>query len=89
MGDRRAFQEGTLDYFELLDLLMDTVSQEVLQKGLNPPLFHVFSETVIPCPSEETGLFDEFPIWPVELDQVRGAIHATAGIEAHHFAFEG
>ena len=71
LGDRRAFHDGTVKYFELLDLFMNTVSHEVVEKGLAPPLFHVFSETVIPCPSEETGLFDEFPIWPVELDQVR------------------
>lgn len=70
MGDRRAFQEGTLDYFQLLGLFMNTVTHEVVAKGLAPPLFHVFSETIVPCPSEETGLFDEFPIWPVELDQV-------------------
>lgn len=71
MGDRREFQDGTLYYFQLLDLFMSTVSQEVVAKGLAPPLFHVFSETLIPCPPEETGLFEEFPTWPVELDQVR------------------
>ena len=50
---------------------MTPVSQEVVGKGLELPLFHIFSETLIPCPSGETGLFDEFPTWPVELDQVR------------------
>ena len=50
---------------------MTTVSHEVVGKGLEPPLFHIFSETLNPCPSGETGLFDEFPTWPVELDQVR------------------
>ena len=71
MGDRREFQDGSLYYYELLDLFMTTVSQQVVGKGLEAPLFHIFSETLIPCPSEETGLFDEFPTWPVELDQVR------------------
>ena len=70
MGDRREFQDGTLDYVQLLDLFMLTVSQEVVAKGLASPLFHVFSEALVPCPSEATGLFDEFPTWPVELDQV-------------------
>lgn len=50
---------------------MDTVSQEVVRKGLEPPRFHVFSETIKPCPSADFGLFDEFPTWPVALDQVR------------------
>ena len=71
MGDRRAFQEGTLEYFALLEQFMDTVSTEVTKKGLDPPLFHIFSETIIPCPSSDTGLFDEFPTWPVALDEVR------------------
>lgn len=71
MGDRRAFQGSSLDYFRLLDVFMDTVSQEVMAMGLEAPLFHVFSETLIPCPSEESGLFDEFPTWPIELDEVR------------------
>lgn len=61
LGDRREFQAGTLEYFQLLDLLMQTVSHGVLGKGLKPPLFHVFSETLAPCPSEATCLFDEYP----------------------------
>ena len=74
LGDRREFQEGSVDYFQLLDLFMDTVSREVVGKGLERPQFHIFSETVIPCPSAQTGLFDEFPTWPVELDEVRPRI---------------
>eukprot|EP00904_Undaria_pinnatifida_P012050 jgi/Undpi1/7976/HiC_scaffold_24.g10448.m1 len=70
MGDRRAFQAGTLEYFNLLEAFMGTVSSEVVNKGLEPPLFHVFSETLMPCPSSETGLFDEFPWWPVVRDQI-------------------
>ena len=48
---------------------MDTVSKEAARKELQPPLFHVFSETLFPCPPEDTGIFDEFPSWPVH--QVR------------------
>lgn len=74
MGDRREFQDGTLNYFRLLDVFMHTVSQTVVGKGLAPPLFHIFSETLLPCPSEQSGFFDEFPAWPVQLDQVRGKL---------------
>lgn len=71
MGDRRAFQDGNnADYFQLLELLMETIVEDVVNMGLPKPLFHIFSETLAPCPSEETGLFDEFPTWPVSLDQV-------------------
>lgn len=69
MGDRRGFLGESLEYFHLLEVFMDTVTKEVVGKGLEPPLFHVFSETLVPCPTEETGLFDEFPTWPVH--QVR------------------
>lgn len=73
MGDRREFQDGNLEYFQLLELIMKTIAEEVVYMGLPKPLFHIFSETLAPCPSEETGLFDEFPTWPVSLDQVRKA----------------
>lgn len=69
MGDRRAMLGESLGYFYLLEQFMDTVSKEVVRKGLVPPLFHVFSETLIPCPQDDTGIFDEFPSWPVH--QVR------------------
>lgn len=70
MGDRREFQDGNLEYFQLLELVMSTIEAEVVDKGLPKPLFHIFSETLVPCPSGETGLFDEFPTWPVDVDQV-------------------
>ncbi|CAM9532516.1 unnamed protein product, partial [Laminaria digitata] len=76
MGDRRAFQDGSLDYFGHLEVFMDKVRQEVVGMGLETPLFHIFSETLVPCPSEETGLFDEFPIWPVKLDQIPACLEA-------------
>eukprot|EP00904_Undaria_pinnatifida_P013664 jgi/Undpi1/9428/HiC_scaffold_27.g11885.m1 len=65
MGDRRAILGESGQYFLLLERFMGTVSAEVVRRGLEPPLFHVFSETLLPCPSEDTGLFDEFPSWPV------------------------
>lgn len=71
MGDRRAYQGGSLDYFRLLDVFMNTFSEEVVGMGLKTPLFHIFSETLLQCPSLETALFDEFPTWPVQRDQVR------------------
>lgn len=70
MGDRRELQATLPEYFRLLELFMDTVSTEVVGMGLEPPLFHVFSETLMPCPSADTGRFDEFPAWPLMLAQV-------------------
>lgn len=69
MGDRRVMLGESPEYFHLLELFVDTVSKEVVRRGLEPPLFHVFSETLIPCPPEDTGTFHEFPSWPVH--QVR------------------
>lgn len=71
MGDRRAFQDGSDEYFEMLEDMTDVISTEVVGKGLPEPLFHVFSETLMPCPSEETGLFEEFPTWPLGTEEVR------------------
>ena len=65
MGDRRAILGDRLEYFSYLEKFMDTVSKEVIGRGLQPPLFHIFSETLVPCPSEDAGIFDEFPTWPV------------------------
>ena len=70
MGDRRALYDASLKYYELLERVMDNISEAVMEKGLERPLFHVFSETIQRCPSEATGLFDEFPLWPITLDQV-------------------
>ncbi|CAM9498525.1 unnamed protein product [Ectocarpus sp. 13 AM-2016] len=44
---------------------------------LPEPLFHVFSETLSPCPSTATGLFDEFPTWPVKVGQIEDCLAAT------------
>lgn len=72
MGDRREYQDGSLEYLLLLDAFMDSFSRQVVEMGLETPLFHIFSETLLPCPSED-GFFDEFPTWPVKLDQVCAA----------------
>eukprot|EP00752_Nemacystus_decipiens_P015660 g13975.t1 len=71
LGDRREFQDADEEYFQRLQLIMDTVTAEVVRRELRAPLFHVFSETLAPCPSEETGLFDEFPTWPVRMEQIQ------------------
>lgn len=70
MGDRRGLNDESVSYFQLVEQIMSNISEAVTEKGLNPPLFHVFSETAAACPSEETGLFEEFPSWPVTRDQV-------------------
>lgn len=71
MGDRRGIQRATLEYFQLLDKFMEAVTEGVVGKGHAAPTFHVFSETLFPCPSAESGTFAEFPVWPVEMDQVK------------------
>lgn len=71
LGDRlKTLKSSMNSYFEYLERFMDRVTTAVTQRGLDPPTFHVFSETVEPCPSEETGTFPEFPIWPIEPYQV-------------------
>ncbi|CAM9840597.1 unnamed protein product [Ectocarpus sp. 6 AP-2014] len=77
MGDRRAFYDGSPQYLHNVELIMETVADEFRERGLPEPLFHVFSETLSPCPSTVTGLFDEFPIWPVELDRIEECLAAT------------
>ena len=61
----------TKKYRSILDKLIFAVSEAVEAEGQLSPQFHVFSETVEPCPSEETGAFDEFPDWPLEADEVQ------------------
>lgn len=81
LGDRIASAESLAQHFRLLEELMDTITNVMRENGLQTALFHVFSETKEPCPSPETGLFDEFPTWPVEIDQVRNRIN---GFVVHH-----
>ena len=71
MGDRRDIEQATSEYFQLLDNFMEAVTEGVVRKGQAEPTFHVFSETLFPCPFAENGTFPEFPAWPVEMDQVR------------------
>lgn len=71
LGDRKGVDQATVKYLELLETFMDTVSAAVVEQGYSAPLFHIFSETVAPCPWPSTNAFSEFPNWPVEPDQVR------------------
>lgn len=64
LGDRTKIQGIDAEYYELLDLFMDTVTSAVLAKGLSPPLFHIFSETSQPCPPADSRIFEEFSMWP-------------------------
>lgn len=71
LGDRaKKLSKSTDDYPWYLETFMTTLTAAVADRGLDPPRFHVFSETATPCPSEDTGTFPEFPMWPVEKYQV-------------------
>ena len=70
MGDRRTFQLTENEYFERLENIMSTLSAEVVEKGLPEPMFHVFSEVEVPCPSGQPSVFDEFPVWHIGADEV-------------------
>lgn len=59
-----------MEYFQFLEAFMETVTEVVERKGRAVPTFHVFTETLLPCPSLEDGTFDELPVWPAEQDQV-------------------
>lgn len=71
LGDRMGLQEVSQDYFLLLEEFMRDVTEAVLRQDVDSPIFHVFTETLQPCPHKQTGLFKELPMWPVEMDQVR------------------
>eukprot|EP00904_Undaria_pinnatifida_P013525 jgi/Undpi1/9302/HiC_scaffold_26.g11760.m1 len=76
MGDRRDIEQATSEYFQLLDNFMEAVTEGVVGKGQAEPTFHVFSETLFPCPFAENGTFPEFPAWPVEMDQIPACLGA-------------
>lgn len=83
LGDRMQLLTDTeASHLDHLGRFMNDVTESVVLRGLDPPAFHVFSETADPCPSEVDGTFAEFPKWPVEMDQVRtswalGELHAV------------
>ncbi|CAN0162597.1 unnamed protein product [Ectocarpus fasciculatus] len=81
MGDRRAYYDGNPQYFRNVELITETVTDEFRRRGLPEPMFHLFSETLNPCPSAVTGLFDEFPTWPIELEQIAECLAATTPSE--------
>lgn len=62
--------EADDDYFRLLEAFMDIVTARIVARGHDSPVFHVFSETSLPCPESSSGTFAEFPLWPVEVDLV-------------------
>lgn len=71
LGDRDAGDGSTLkNYFDMLEDFMATVTSTLSRLGQEPPMFHIFSEVVSPCPSSDGGYFEEFPHWPVHEDQV-------------------
>eukprot|EP00752_Nemacystus_decipiens_P017727 g15895.t1 len=76
MGDRRDIERVTPGYFSLLEDWMRTVAEEVEGRGHAAPMFHVFSEALYPCPSWENRTFNEFPLWPVERDQIPPCVDA-------------
>lgn len=82
MGDRREYLDQNDQYFAMLESVMATISTEVVDKGLLEPYFHIFSETLAPCPSEETQLFGEFPAWPLGDDEVRTKCAAQSSFVA-------
>lgn len=59
------------EYLDRLEEFMETVSAAAVRQGAASPVFHIFSETSEPCPSAETGTFDEFRRWAVDTNQVR------------------
>lgn len=88
LGDRaKLLGDDDHEYFNLLEAFMATVSEALLRKGRDHPVFHVFSETTFPCPYSENGTFPEFPMWPTEVSQVwRGFSRPTSvhtGIPTH------
>lgn len=87
MGDRRVIQDIPDDYFKRLEELMETITSTVLESGLAVPLFHVFTETLMPCPSSETGTFDEMPQWHVNKEEVWLIVFRVNGSYAAVFGF--
>ena len=87
LGDIHLPFEVMSTYLSAVEELMDTVTEVVVDQGLEPPLFHVFSETMEPCPSLETNSFDEFPTWAIGSRQVKKRNHYIfqKGLSPMHF----
>lgn len=72
LGDRTSILHGfESSYLLYIETFITTVAAAVTRRGLDTPLFHVFSETWLPCPTERNGTFAEFPAWPIDTYQVR------------------
>lgn len=74
LGDRQVIDHGyELGYVGSIEAFMETVTTVVTRRGLDTPMFHVFSETSMPCPRVGPKTFQEFPTWPIEAYQVSEA----------------
>lgn len=71
LGDRVTyFHDNGVSHLGYLETFMETVEKTAIVYG-RQTMFHVFSETSLPCP-DENGFFPEFPDWQVSMDQVKG-----------------
>lgn len=85
LGDREQYIGDSFSgYFRFLEAFMDSVADIVQDMGQPRPMFHVFSETAKPCPNAKTGLFEEFPKWPVVMNQV-WPTRSRATVEREYF----
>ena len=50
--------------------LINVIAQEAEALDQLTPLFHIYSETELPCPSLEDGVFPEFPEWAIAPNEV-------------------
>lgn len=79
LGDRVVyFHDDGIGHLGHLEAFMETVRKTALVYG-RETMFHVFSETSLPCP-EENGFFSEFPNWQVSMDQVKEKKKSSAPI---------
>jgi len=79
LGDRLDIHGSVQEHLKLLEEFMGLVAVAFSDQGQEPPTFHVFSETAFECPSAEEGVFEEFPMWPIEEAEVRILWRASLG----------
>lgn len=71
MGDRAGLDKTPEEFLTRLDRFMEAVTEVTAEFGIPPPVFHVFSESQQPCPRANTATFEDFPSWPVDMDEVK------------------
>lgn len=71
MGDRAGLDRTPEEFLTRLNGFMDTVTEVTAELGIAQPVFHVFSESQQPCPHADTATFEEFPLWPVDMNEVK------------------